>query len=437
MRPAATALLALTLLAGAGIARGDDLGEPDTLRFLLETGITTDITNEIYYQDAFVDTTFLERRLVGTPEARCAGVVAMALDGTRGGRRASYRIQNELSLGDKLQREALSMIWRDQFGAGWRLMLAPALEWRHDRTLGRDQEEWRGGVRGRVRKSLFSNDNALELGLSGDILRTSGVGSEFMLDRDAASAWLALDHFGLVGNEWRVGYGLANRVFPDSSERDHLEHGWEGRLRHPFPGGHSLTLETNGQRRQTHRIVTVTRDNFWREEAIAEVDLRSPGRWGVRIRIDGEAVQYDVQDSTVFFDYQIARARIAVRHESGERWTLAVGPRVEVLTSQLNRGEAYREIGGAVEFERFGSGSLWNATPAAGWRAYDQAADIGLPGALHSSFTFCELDGFVDQRLLDRVRLRALVGLRYEFHTDPTQDAGSIYASFQLRWAAR
>ena len=47
-----------------------------------------------------------------------------------------------------------------------------------------------------------------------------------------------------------------------------------------------------------------------------------------------------------------------------------------------------------------------------------------------------ELDAFVDQPLLDRLRLRVLTSLRYEFHTDAAQDAGSIYLSMQLRWLA-
>ncbi|HKQ56449.1 MAG TPA: hypothetical protein VJY35_01160, partial [Candidatus Eisenbacteria bacterium] len=385
--------------------------------------------------DAFIDTTFLSRQLVSTPEARYAGVIAFGLDGTRGRRRAAYQIQNELSLGDKLQRDALSLSWRDAIAPGWRIAMTPSLEWRRDRTLGRDQEEWRGAFRGRVRRSFADDANGAELGLSGDVLRTSGVGSEFVPDRNAGRAWLAVDHLGLLGDEWRVGYGLASRVFPDSSVRDHFEHGWEGRVRRIFPGGHALTLETTGQRRQTHLTVASTRDNFWREEGIAEADLRAGDRWAVRVRAEGEALQYDVQDSTVFFDYQVIRGRVALRYESAAHWTLAAGPRVELLTNRLNPGEAYRELGGAVEFEWIGAGALWNVAPAAGRRTYDEGSDAGLSGGLHSPFAFYELESFVDQPLPARLRLRALASLRYESHTDPAQNAGSIYTSVQLRWA--
>jgi hypothetical protein len=102
----------------------------------------------------------------------------------------------------------------------------------------------------------------------------------------------------------------------------------------------------------------------------------------------------------------------------------------------LNPGEAYREIGGAVEFEVLGSRALWSVTPAAGWRAYDQEPGMGPAESLHSSYAFYELDAFVDHALLARLRLRALTSLRYELHTDSAQDAGSVYLSMQLRWLA-
>ena len=55
---------------------------------------------------------------------------------------------------------------------------------------------------------------------------------------------------------------------------------------------------------------------------------------------------------------------------------------------------------------------------------------------LHSSFAFYELDGFVDQRLPGRLTVRAMTSLRYEKHTDPSEDAASLYLSLELRWLA-
>jgi hypothetical protein len=439
--PGTRTLVALLIAAGGLIvaSRSAVAGEPgpDTLGFRLETGATADVTSEIYYEDTFTDSTFLGRRRVDTPEARYAGVIVATVNGTRGDRRAVYQMQNELSLGDKVQRNGFSLNWRDEMAPDWRLAVTPALEWRHDRTFDRDQREWRGSLRGRVRRSFDDGARAAELGAAGDFARTSGAGSEFMLDRNAGRAWIALDHVGLLGDEWRLGYRLATRVFPDSSERDHFEHGWEGRLRHVTGAGHALTLELDGQRRQTHRVVTTTRDNFWQEEGRAEADLRAADHWGVRIQLEGEALQYDLQDSTVFFDYQVTRARLAARYERDGRWTLAFGPRGELLTNRLNPGEAYREFGGALEFERIGTSALWNVTPAAGWRAYDESPAGGLAVSLHTSYAFYGLDAFVDQPLVDRLRLRTLASLRVEAHADPSENAASVYVSAQLLWSAR
>jgi hypothetical protein len=37
---------------------------------------------------------------------------------------------------------------------------------------------------------------------------------------------------------------------------------------------------------------------------------------------------------------------------------------------------------------------------------------------------------------MDRLRLRAMATLRYESHVDPSQNAGSVLLSVQMRWEA-
>jgi hypothetical protein len=429
-------LLGGLLLLHASSVRAASLPGPDSTSVRFETGANADFTNELYYEDAYVDTTFLGRRLVDTPEPRYAGVLYALLQGTRGQRRASWQIQNELSLGDKVQRDALSLSWRDDFAPDWRLVLNPALEWRHDKSFERDQEEWRGSFRGRLRRSFSDETHAVELGVLTDLVRSSGLGSEFLLDRNSVRGSLALDHLGLMGDEWRVGYSLATRVFPDSATRDHLEHGAEGRFRRMFGPGHVVTVEATGRRRQTHLVVTDSRDNYWEEALILEGDWRTSDRWALRTRLEGEALQYDLEEPDVYFDYQVARARLALRYESDAHWTLAVGPRGERLTAALSPDEAYREIAGVVEFEFLGRRAMWSVAPSVGWRDYDFASDGGVASGLHSSYSFYALDAFVDQPLAAQFRLRALTGLRYESHTDPSQNAGSIQLSLQVRWAA-
>lgn len=428
-------LLGAIAWLAAGPARAEHVPGPDSTSVRFETGASADFTNELYYEDAYVDTTFLGRRLVDTPEPRYAGVLYALIQGTRGQRRATWQIQNELSLGDKVRRDALGISWRDDFAPDWRLVLNPALEWRHDRSFERDQEEWRGSFRGRLRRSFADETRAAELGVLADFVRSSGVGSEFLPDRNAVRGSVALEHLGLLGDEWRLGYSLATRVFPDSVTRDHLEHAGEGRFRRMFGGGHVVTVEATGRRRQTRLIVANSRDNYWEEAAMVEGDWRVSDRWGVRTRLDGEALQYDLEEPDLYFDYQVVRARLGLRYESDARWTLTVGPRGERLTAALSPDETYREIAGAAEFEMLGGRSLWNVAPAVGWRDYDAASDGAIAAGLHSSYAFYALDAFVDQPLGGHLRLRALTGLRYESHTDPSQDAGSIQLSLQIRWA--
>src|SRR5262245_28885185 len=47
---------------------------PDTMRLRFELGASSDFTNEQFYEDAFIDTVALGRRLVGDPESQVAAV---------------------------------------------------------------------------------------------------------------------------------------------------------------------------------------------------------------------------------------------------------------------------------------------------------------------------------------------------------------------------
>jgi len=429
--------LAAVLLLAAPAAHAQGGPGSDTVAVYVETGASAEYYNEMFYEDAYIDTTFLGRRMVDTPEPRYAGMLYTLVQGTRGERRSAYRIANELSLGDKVQREALGIDWRSQLAPDWRLAVHPAFEWRHDRSFERDEQRWNGTLGARLRRSFGDEANAIELGALADRARGQGPGSEFLPDRDAVRGSLALDHMGLLGDEWRLGYSLATRVFPDSTSRDHYEHAWEGHWRRPLAGGHVLMIETTGHRRQTHDFVTTTRDNFWEEAAVIEGDWRTADRWGVTTRVEGEALQYDVEEPEVYFDYWIARARLGLRYDGGFRGTVTVGPRAERLMAALSPDESYREIAGAVELEVLGRHSLWDVTPAVGWRAYDQSGRDAVVVGLHSSYAFIDFDAFVDQPIMGRLRLRTLAAVRYESHADPSQNAVGIQFSAQVRWGAR
>jgi hypothetical protein len=408
----------------------------DTSRVHLELGARLDVTNESYYEDAFIDTTFLGRKLVNTPERRYAGVLVTTWDGTRGMRASRYSLLTEVEAGDLIQRGVAALRWKSPLAESWSLHLDPSFEARHDRTFDRDLEEWRTSVSGRLRHDFTDGLTGADLGLRGDLLRSSGQGSEFLLDRNSAAASAAIDHLSLAGDEWRLGYSLTGRAFPDSTERNHLEHSGEGRIHWAGDGVRpATTLETMVTRRSTFESAATSRDNYWNLEGALDARWGGGGAWPITAGLGGELFRYDLQDSTLFFDYAIARARAAVRWEPGGRWSLALGPRGEVLDADLSPGERYQEIGAALEAERLGAGSWWSAELSSGWRDYDSTPAAGPhTPSLHSSFAFEEVELTADQPLARHVKLRILALLRWERHVVRAQDAGSVYLSSELRW---
>lgn len=406
---------------------------PDTLGTRFEVGVSTDLTNEFYYEDAFIDDTFLGTRRVSTPESRVAGVLLATLDGTRRSRAARFQVQNELKLGDKLQSNALHALWNDDFAPDWRLSLNPRIEYRKDTTFDRDLEEWRGSATGRLRRAFNDGNTFGDLRARGEFLRTSGTGADFIPDRNAAQIAVAVDHAPLFGREWRAGYRIDARQFPDSSVRDHFEHGFDGRLRFASPGSHWLTLEGVASRRVTMEVAPTSRDNFWQEWLQAELGLRVNETWSVRTRAEVEGFQYDLEDSTIYFNYGIARARLGPRFERLSGWSFGGGPVGEVLRSPILPAENYAEIGGFLEVEYLGRNAWWSVSPSAGWRDYGDTSSDPDGLDLHSSYAFYELSLLGDQKLPGGLRVRALGQARVELHADTVNDATSLYFSIDVR----
>jgi hypothetical protein len=404
----------------------------DSTAIRFEVGGSGDYTNELYYE-SFDDTTFNQQR-VTTPEARYAGVVLTSIDGTRAGGLTRFGLVNELSLGDLLSRETLSIMWRSDPTLEDRFSVDPRVEFRHDQTLGRDLREWRASGGLRYRRSFVERFQSLQLAATGEFQRSDGAGSDFVLDRNAGTLSAALEQMALDGAEWRAGYRFTTRTFPDSAERDHFEHGWDASLR-VDSRAFLWQLETSGERRVTRNLVPTSRDNFWQEWAAVSADWRGESSWSVRMRAGGEAIQYDLQDSTLFFNYQLVNAAVGPRYDASAKWSVWFGPRGEQLFSRIDPGEAYREIAGLAEVEFVAARLWWNVTPIVGWRDYnsDPAAASQGYGSLHSSFAFYELSVLGDQALPGSLRLRAMVNARLEAHEDQTQDATSLYFSLDLR----
>src|SRR5262249_9497979 len=151
------------------------------------------------------------------------------------------------------------------------------------------------------------------------------------------------------------------RQFPDSTERNHLEHAWECRAHWVGAGARpSITLDGLASRRSTFETASTSRDNYWSAEGELDARFAPTSRWRISDGLGRELFRYDLQDSTLFFDYALLRARAALRWEPEGGWALALGPRAELLDAQLNPGERYQELAAAFEAERLGAGSWWS-----------------------------------------------------------------------------
>ncbi len=431
---AAAAILGAALLAGA--ASGEPARPADSLRLRWEVGGSSDYTNEIYYLDSLATPTLVERQRFEIPEARYAGVALASIEGTRSGGRTHFSLSQELSIGDRLSRAALAGLWRGAVAPEWRLLLTPRMQYRRDRTLGRDFEEFQGTGSARLRRSFASGTSAAELGLLGDGLRTTGTGTGLLPDRWTAGATAMLEQGDFRGLDWRLDYTLRARGFPDSTVRDHFEHETQGRGRVGWGLANFLVFDARLVRRVTARLAPTSRDNFWEESGSLDLVTGAAGPVGWPARLELEAAQFDVEDEVLYFNHRTLRAQTGVRYQPPRSWTLEVGPLAEWLSAPRATDEDYLEFGGFADFETVSSGTLWNVTPSGGRRSYRGAgasstADLYAGG--RSSYRYVQLDALGDQSLPGAWRVRVAGSARWEFHDDSSQNAGSLYFSLDVR----
>ncbi len=420
--------LSATLCAGASEAAEAEPGfttPRDTSIVRLEAGVRSDWTNELFYEDSFTDTTFLPPQRVTTPESRYAAVMTSYFEGARDGR-TRYRLQSELNLGNKLQRAILGGSALAMHGA-WDLTLAPWAEYERDRTFGRDMRRGLASAMLRLRRGGAWDEQRLELGGGGELARSSGIGSEYVLDRNLLRAWAGFEHAPMFGTEARVRYDFTVRQFPDSLTRDHDEHALSLHARRELGLGHSLAVDGNAVRRVGNQPVPDSRDRFFRADASADWEWR----WFTRVALvtsgQAEAMRYDDPDSVAFFDYQLVRARLAPRYEL-ERLRVSFGPRGEILDAPWNPSESYRELAAAIDLDVLAGGAWWSLAPAIGWREYDE-----VEFSLHSPYRFYDLSLYGDHPIGSEVRLRVLASGRIEEHARSADDARSLYLSVDVR----
>ena len=410
----------------------------DSLSVRFEAGTAPEVSNEQYYESSVDDTTFLGRRLHGTPETRVAAVGLAELLRTFGDGRWQVRFVPDVSLGDEAVRAGASASIRGRAGERVRIALEPRAEYRRDGGFGLLRRDWRASVVARLRRLSEDELGTLRLTAGSEVVR-SLVGSDaFVLSGTSARAALGYSRAPLFGPEWDVEYGAIARVFRDSTDRDHVEHRFAAAVRGTPGESNDLSFSAGAERRVTSRDVTDSRDRFTRMSTEAGAGLGLGPGWSLRPELRAEMVRYDDPDSVLDFDYRLARAQVALRRELGQAWRAGTGPRGEWLEAPWCPAESYREFAWVLELERLTAGSLWSLAPLAGRRTYATPATAApstnlLEPVLHSSFDFVELTGFLDQALPAGLRLRALGSLRAERHTDPDHDARSLYFSLDLR----
>lgn len=432
LAPALAVALGLTAASATPATAGG--ATADSVAWRIEAGASSEYTNELFFEDALVDTTFLGRRLVESPEARGAAVLAVAARGTRGGGVARWDVANELSIGNLVQRNALSGAWRSEATPEWLWSAAPRVEWRRDRSLGRDLTEWRAQVRARVRRGFLASFRTAEAGVTSDLLRAEGTGSELLLDRQAAGVFAAFGQNAPGAPDLWAGWASTARWFPDSLERDHWEHRGELRARWDAGGDAVLALELEGVRRATRRTARTSRDDFLEGRAGLEAGLRPVTGLGAWLRAEAEMQRFDLEDTTLFFDHHVLRATAGPRWSGPGGLDVWLAARVERLAARLAPGESYVEAAAIAEVELL-AGGWWSVTPAGGRREYGddpQSAALGLP-QLRSAYRFAELTLLAEQPLAGGVRARALATGRVEWHEDGSQDARSLYISVDVR----
>jgi len=408
----------------------------DTLGLRLEIGGSSDFTNEIYYLDSLASPTLAVRQRFEIPEARHAGVVLASLEGTRAGRGTHYALTQELSLGDLLKRASVAGRWRQTLAPGWRLFAGPRLQYRRDRTLGRDFEEFQAAGSARLRRSFGDGQAAAELGVLGDWLSTTGSGAALLLDRWSAGASGSLEQSDFRGVDGRIDYVLRGRVFPDSGVRDHLEHQTQGRLRLGWGIADFAVLDAAVIRRVTLRAAPTSQDNFWEESGALDLVFAAAAdvAWPARLAV--ESVQFDVEDDVIYFDHHRFQARAGARFQPERPWTLELGPLGEWLEAPRAGEESYVEFGAFSEFEAIAAGTLWSVTPSAGHRRYrapSESATVDPYGVGRSSYRFVQLDLLGDQRLPGGWRARVAGSTRWELHDESVENAASLYFSLDVR----
>lgn len=431
--PWAALCLGFCIAALAPRAFADSL---DTPRVHWEIGVLSDVTNELFMQDSYSDTTFVSRRLVGSPEYRTGAVAS--LDWSRGtrGEGLLLTMRPDVVIGDKLTRVAVTSSLRRSAVDRWSWSVEPSAQLTRDRGFDLDRREVGGGLLAKARREVgWARDQALECRAGGDLLEVFAPSQSYALSHRNAHIGVAYDRSGFDPLELRVEARSYARTFPDSVSRDHLEQQVQLSLSRDFGGLHVISLRAGGSWRSTVHEVPSSRDRFALYEAQSDWTLHFGLRHSLQLQADVERTMFVRPDSVLDFDYDLLRASSRWSWRFGGASHVSAGARLEWLSAAWNPVERYREAAVTAEYERFTIGSWMVISPALLWRRYEVTStgsgfDLQLA---HSHFDGVELFAMLEQSVPGGLRVRSTGVGRIEWHRNSSDNARSLYFSLDVR----
>lgn len=416
-------------------ARADGLS-PDSVRLRWEVGAATDVTNELFMQDAYLDTTFLGRRLTGSPEVRTGMVASANWRQSLGNGDWTVRVSPDFVVGDKLRKGTLTTELRRNALDGWSWSLAPEVEVHSDESFALERRQIRASALARGRRTFgWSGDQAVEWRAGGEILDVLSASDAFLLSHQNAQAGFAYERNSLTSVDFRIDERTHLRTFPDSAARNHLEQQLYASLGRDFAGIQSLSLQLGASWRSTLTPQESSRDRYHNWSGQLDWTLYAGPNYTFSLGADEEWMRFAEPDSLLDFDYAVHRFQAKLRRQWGGAFSAAVGGRGERLQAPWNSLERYWEAVGLVELESLSSGAWYVFSPALLWRRYDvetQGEGFDLQPA-HSDFMGLEMFLMLEQAIPGGVRLRGTGVGRVEWHRDSADDARSLYFSLDVR----